>query len=158
MITIRQYHESDAPTLWSLFYHTIRHVNRKHYSQAEVEAWAPDEFDAKVWLKKMNALDPFIAEIDGEIVGYTDLQESGLIDHFFCHHQHQGKGVGRALMEHVLETGRSRGIAKFRSEVSITARPFYEHFGFEVVEEQVVALRGEKLRNFIMVKCVKPCD
>ncbi|HAS8107002.1 TPA: GNAT family N-acetyltransferase, partial [Vibrio vulnificus] len=107
MIKIRKYEESDASELWELFYHTVRNVNRRDYSQEQVEAWAPDNFDCEIWKNKLNAISPFIAEIEGVIVGYADLQESGLIDHFFCHHDYQGKGVARCLMEHVFKVGTS---------------------------------------------------
>ena len=152
MIKIRKYNESDARDLWAIFYHTIRNVNSRDYTQAQVEAWAPDDFSPELWQQKMNAISPFVAEIDGEIVGYTDLQEDGLIDHFFCHHEHKGKGVGRHLMEHVLSVGELQGITRFYSEVSITARPFYEKFGFKVAKEQTIEIRGQKLRNFVMEK------
>ncbi len=102
--------------------------------------------------KKMNSISPFVAEIDGEVVGYAELQECGLIDHFFCHYEHQGKGIGRHLMEHVLRVGELQGIKRFYSEVSITARPFYERFGFKVAQEQIIEVRGQKLRNFVMEK------
>lgn len=152
MIQIRNYKKSDAPDLWRLFYHTIRNINIRDYSQAQVKSWAPDDFDSEVWQTKMDAISPFIAEIDGEIVGYTDLQENGLIDHFFCHHEYQGQGVGRSLMNHVLSVGQSKRISRFYSEVSITACPFYEKFGFTIMKEQTVEVRGEKLKNFVMEK------
>ncbi|EJL9428359.1 GNAT family N-acetyltransferase, partial [Vibrio cholerae] len=132
--------------------HTVRNVNLRDYSQAQVEAWAPDDFSSEIWQRKMNLLSPFVAEIDGKIVGYSDLQENGLIDHFFCHHEHQGRGVGRQLMEHVLRMGKLQGITRFYSEVSITARPFYERFGFNVTQEQTIEVRGQKLCNFVMEK------
>lgn len=152
MIKIRKYKETDARALWKIFYDTIRNVNIRDYSQAQVEAWAPDNFDPEIWQRKMNSISPFIAEIDGKIVGYADLQKNGLIDNFFCHYEHQGKGIGRCLMEHVLNVGKQQGISRFYSEVSITARPFYEKFGFTVVLEQIVKVRGQTLRNFVMEK------
>ncbi|HCJ7274025.1 TPA: GNAT family N-acetyltransferase [Vibrio cholerae] len=152
MIEIRKYQESDAHDLWAIFYYTVRNVNLRDYSQAQVEAWAPDDFSSEIWQRKMNLLSPFVAEIDGKIVGYSDLQENGLIDHFFCHHEHQGRGVGRQLMEHVLRMGKLQGITRFYSEVSITARPFYERFGFKVTQEQTIEVRGQKLCNFVMEK------
>lgn len=152
MIHIRKYEAKDAHDLWTIHYSTIRNVNIQDYSEVQVEAWAPDNFDPMIWKQKMDSISPFVAEINGEIVGYTDLQENGLIDHFFCHHQFQGKGVGRTLMEHVLKVGKCRNIERFYSEVSITARPFYERFGFQVAKEQIVDIRGEKLRNFVMEK------
>nr|WP_269460869.1 GNAT family N-acetyltransferase [Vibrio splendidus] len=143
--------------MWEIFFHTVRNVNVRDYSQQQVEAWAPSSFDFALWQKRMNGLQPFVAELDGRVVGYTDLQPSGLIDHFFCHHEYQGKGVGKALMEHVFTVGRVRGVSRYFSEVSITARPFYEHLGFKVVNEQEVEMRGVKLTNYVMEKVV-PSD
>nr|WP_216606173.1 GNAT family N-acetyltransferase [Vibrio sp. AIC-3] len=141
--------------MWEIFFHTVRNVNVRDYSQQQVEAWAPSSFDFALWKKRMNGLQPFVAELDGCVVGYTDLQPNGLIDHFFCHHEYQGKGVGKALMEHVFTVGRVRGISRYFSEVSITARPFYEHLGFKVVNEQEVEMRGVKLTNYVMEKVVE---
>ncbi len=55
-------------------------------------------------------------------------------------------------MEHVLSVGNQQGICRFYSEVSITARPFYERLGFKVVQEQTVEVRGQTLNNFVMEK------
>lgn len=65
------------------------------------------------------------------------------IDHFFCHYKFQGKGVGRAMMEYIIEQAKQRGISRLYSEVSITARPFYERMGFTLVREQQVEMRGQ---------------
>lgn len=150
MISIRNYSVADAEALWNIHFNTIRNVNIRDYSQSQVQAWAPDDIDLDIWKRDISALSPFVATLDGKIVGYADLQPSGLIDHFFCHHEYQGYGVGRALMEHLLATGHARGIKRFYSKVSITARPFYERFGFSVSKEQEVEVGGEKLRNFLM--------
>lgn len=152
MLTLRTYTPADAADLWHLFYHTIRQVNIRDYTQAQLIAWAPDEVEPDIWQRKMDARAPFIAEIQGEIVGYADLQADGLIDHFFCHYQHQGKGVGRHLMTHIFKTAQARGLKRLYSEVSLTARPFYAHFGFQLVKAQNLSLRGQQLQNFVMEK------
>ncbi|MGI5310051.1 GNAT family N-acetyltransferase [Rheinheimera sp. WS51] len=152
MITIRDYAPADASALWDLFYHTIRHINSRDYSAAQVQAWAPDNYDMAAWQKRMQGLSPYIAVIDGAIVGYSDLQSTGLIDHFFCHHLYQGQGVGKALMRHIFSQGQSLAIKRYYSEVSITARPFYQKMGFTVVKQQQVLINGQKLTNFIMEK------
>lgn len=155
MITIRDYVEADAEALWNIHFHTIRNINSRDYTKAQVEAWVPELLDLSVWYKRMEGLSPFVAEIEGVIVGYTDLQPSGLIDHFFCHHEYQGQGVGKALMNHVFSVAQQRGVKRFYSEVSITARPFYENFGFNVVQQQEMEVRGQKLTNFVMEKMVE---
>ncbi len=152
MIEIRNYTANDTEQLWNIFYNTIRQINSRDYTKAQVEAWASDSVDPDLWRERMEGINPFIAEFDGVIAGYTDLQPSGLIDHFFCHHKYQRKGVGSALMNHVLAKGRERGINRLHSEVSITARPFYEHFGFSVVHEQQMEVRGQVLTNYLMEK------
>ncbi|MCC4784409.1 GNAT family N-acetyltransferase [Vibrio splendidus] len=155
MVRIRNYQPNDNKALWEIYFHTVRNINVRDYSQEQVEAWAPSDFDSELWQKCLHRIQPFVAEFDGRVVGYTDLQPNGLIDHFFCHHEYQGKGVGRALMEHVFQIGSVRGVSRYFSEVSITARPFYEHLGFTVVNEQEVEMRGVKLTNYVMEKVVE---
>ncbi|CAH1533382.1 GNAT family N-acetyltransferase [Vibrio jasicida] len=150
MITIRDFQEEDSPKLWALFFNTVRNVNRRDYTEQQVKAWAQEGFDSQLWLKKMVSIQPFVAVLDGVIVGYSDVQPSGLVDHFFCHHEYQGQGVGRALMTHVLEQAKAKGLTRIYSEVSVTARPFYEHMGFIVVNEQQVEVRGATLTNYVM--------
>ena len=150
MITIRPYHSRDATALWHLFVNTVHHINAKHYSPAQLAAWAPTITDLTLWQHKMDSLSPFIAQIDDVIVGYADLQQDGLIDHFFCHYRYQRQGVGRALMAHIINVGRKKQITRYYSAVSISARPFYEQMGFTVTHSQLVEVRGEKLQNFIM--------
>ena len=150
MVKIRPYHAIDADALWPLFFNTVRLVNVRDYSKEQVEAWAPECFDLSVWRNKMKDLQPFVAEWDGVIVGYCDLQPDGLIDHFFCHHAYQGQGIGRILMNHILALANERDVSRLYSHVSITARPFFERFGFLVVNEQRISVRGQELINFVM--------
>ena len=154
LITIRGYVKNDAKITWSVFFQTVRNINIKNYSQTQVETWAPSSFDFEVWEKKMDDINPFIAELDGVVVGYSDLQEDGLIDHFFCHYQYQSMGIGKKLMEKIFNEGSKRGIVRFYSEVSITAKPFYEYFGFSVIKEQIIDIRGQKFVNFLMEKII----
>ncbi|MDP5254699.1 MULTISPECIES: GNAT family N-acetyltransferase [unclassified Vibrio] len=152
MLMIRPYQESDAETLWSLFYHTVRTINRRDYTQAQVEAWAPAAMSMDVWRTTLQKKATYVAEQDGKILAYAVLQSDGLIDHFFCHHQHQRQGLGRTLMTY-LETEASRKkIDTLYAAVSITAEPFFTQSGFEVIKEQIVTRRGQTLRNIVMKK------
>ncbi|WP_432453699.1 MULTISPECIES: GNAT family N-acetyltransferase [unclassified Agarivorans] len=152
MIIIRNYQKTDASETWKLKYHTIRNININDYSLEQVTAWAPDNLDMIVWQKRVDDMNPFVAELNGKIVGFADLQQDGYIDHFFCHAEYQGIGVGRLLMERLFAKGRSEGIKRYYSQVSKTARPFYEHFGFCVVKKQKVDINGQLLTNFVMEK------
>lgn len=49
MVTLRPYRPHDAPALLALFRDTIRRVNRRDYSPAQVAAWAADDIDTARW-------------------------------------------------------------------------------------------------------------
>lgn len=152
MLTIRKYKEQDAQATWLLFFNTIRNINIRDYSKAQVQAWAPESLDLFIWNKRMSDIEPFIAEIEGVIVGYADLQNDGLIDHFFCHQDYQRQGVGRALMLAILHDGNNKKIKQYFSQVSITAKPFFEHFGFKVKKQQAIEIGEQVLTNYHMQK------
>jgi putative acetyltransferase len=84
-------------------------------------------------------------------VGYADVQPDGHIDHFFVAPPSR-QGVGSALMRAILERAAERHFAELYSEVSITARPFFERFGFVVEAPQQVTVRGVVFDNFRMRK------
>ena len=150
MITIRKYQAGEEQMLWQLFCHTVRNVNTKDYTDEQVAAWAPEQYDAEYWVPRITKINPFVAVLEGEIVGYADVQSNGYIDHFFCHHQHQGKGIGRTLLNHLIETAKSQGIEKLWADASETAKPFFERLGFIVIKAQVPTIRGVELTNYLV--------
>ncbi len=149
---IRRFQRGDEAALRQLFFETIRNVNRQDYTEEQVRAWAPEDYDAEYWATRIQDLNPFICEIDGEIAGYADLQSSGLIDHFFVSRHFQRKGVGSALFAQIEKEAQLLELESLHSNVSITARPFFEHFGFKVVEQQQLTINDVALTNFRMLR------
>lgn len=150
MISIRNFERADTEMLWSIFYNTVRNINIRDYSYAQVQAWASDSIDPVIWQSMLIKNAPFVALMNNTIVGYADLQQNGLIDHFFVHHEHQNQGVGSALMQHIIHIARERNLAALHADVSKTAKPFFERFGFIVIKEQSVELRDEIFTNYLM--------
>ena len=64
----------------------------------------------------------------------------------------QRRGVASALLDTVENAARVQRLAVLDTDASITARPFFEKHGFQVVRSQEVALRGQRLTNFRMEK------
>ena len=152
MYQIRSYQPGEEPLLRELFYNTVHHVNQRDYTSEQRDAWAPAKHDENAWVMRMLESEPFVALDNDTIVGFADVQTDGYIDFFFCHQAYQGKGVGKALMKHLLKTGRRYGLKRFYANVSITAKPFFQHYGFEVVRQQQKEVRGVVLTNFLMEK------
>lgn len=151
MITIRKFKTGDENGTWNVFYSAIHLVCSKDYSKEQIQAWAPTDLDLSLWAKKIHSIKPFIATLNGKIVGYADLQDDGKIDHFFVHGNHQAQGVARALMNRIIQKAPAQ--QKLYSEVSHTAKPFYEKNGFKVIKVQEANMRGVVLTNNIMERC-----
>lgn len=152
MLEIRRFESGDEETLRTLFYYTVRKICINDYTDAQVSAWAPNTYVAEDWNKKIALLNPFVVLLDGQVVGYADLQPDGYVDHFFCHWQHQGKGVGTALMQQLIAEGARNFNHRLYANVSLTAKPFFERHGFIVAKQQSVDIRGQTLTNFLMEK------
>lgn len=149
---VRKIRKGEEKELWELFYSTIHNVNIRDYDENQIEAWAPGDFDVDVAIQKFKDIDPFVAIKDGKILGYGDIQPDGLIDHFFCHHEYQRQGVGSALFSAIENEAEMKGITEMYSNVSITARPFFEAKGFSVEKEQYLKVRDQELKNYRMVR------
>ena len=150
---VRAYQAKDARSIVQLFYETVRSVNRAHYSQAQVMAWAPRVPDAREWHQRMSGRRTLVAEKGGEVVGFAELvEEKGHLDMLYVRKDAVGTGVGGKLYEAVERQVRGLGPKRVSTEASITARPFFEQWGFRVVREQTVVARGVSLVNFVMEK------
>lgn len=100
----------------------------------------------------MRELNPLVSVVGEAIVGYADVQASGLIDHFYVHKDWQRRGVGTALMRALEAEAHRLGLKEVHSRVSLTARPFFERSGFSVIREQEVVIDGVRLRNVLMAR------
>ena len=149
---IRRGRPDDAEEASQLFYDTVHEINSRDYSPEQIEAWAPNNMDADRWSRSLAEKTVFVADEDGEILGFAELEADGHIDRFYCHSKRQRCGVGTGLMREIESTARSRSIARLYAEVSTTARPFFERCGFKTVTEQRLEIRGVALTNYLMQK------
>jgi putative acetyltransferase len=149
---VRKLQEGEEKELLELFYNTIHNVNIRDYNKNQIAAWAPDDLDINIAPQKFRDIDPFVAVKEGKIIGYADIQPDGYIDHFYCHHEFQGQGVGSILFAALEKEARESNILEIYSNVSITARPFFEAMGFSVEKEQVIQIKDQKLKNCRMVR------
>ncbi len=151
-IHIRAYRAEDLDVLIDLFAGSVRQVASRDYSPTQIDAWAPVAVNREQWATRLGGRPTFVAKVGGEIAGFSDLEPDGHIDMLFVHADHQGRGVARALLDHIHTQAGERGIGRLFTEASITARPFFERNGFKVIEAQDVELRGETFRNYRMAK------
>lgn len=100
-VQIRAYSEADLDALIDLFTGSVRRVASRDYSPAQIEAWAPVAVNREQWATRLSGRPTFVAEAAEEIAGFSDLEPDGHIDMMFVHADHQGRGVARALLDHI---------------------------------------------------------
>lgn len=149
---IRPYVHGEEALLRAVFHSSVHGLASRHYTAAQLLAWAPAEYDAALWAQRMRANQSWVVELDGALAAFGDLQPSGYIDMFFVAAPYAGRGIGSALLRHLLGLAAERRIAVLRSDVSLTAEPFFARHGFSVETRNQVAVRGELLANATMCR------
>ena len=136
-----------------LFQNTVLAVNSKDYSQAEVEDWASCGDDLSN-IEEMIKTHYFIVAVNqqSQIVGFSSITSQGYLHSMFVHKDFQGKGIATMLLEEIERYAITAGIMRITSEVSLTARPFFEKKGYIVKEEQKRKANQLSLTNFWMAR------
>ena len=150
---IRAALQSDAVELKNLFQNTVLAINRRDYSQAEVEDWASCGDDLSN-IENMIKTHYFIVAVNqqSEIVGFSSITSQGYLHSMFVHKDFQGEGIATMLLNEIEQYAITYGIMRITSEVSLTARPFFEKKGYIVEEEQKRKANQLSLTNFWMAK------
>lgn len=151
--TIRVAQPSDAVELQKLYQSTVLVINRRDYSQAEVEDWASCG-DNLSKLEGMIETHYFIVAVDqlSQIVGFSSITPQGYLHSMFVHKDFQGRGIATLLLKEIERYALATGIERITSEVSLTARPFFEKWGYTVEVEQKRRANQLCLTNFWMAK------
>lgn len=150
---IRAARQADVVELKELFQNTVLAINRRDYSQEEVEDWAScgeNLFHIEAMIKTHY----FIVAVNrrSEIVGFSSITPQGYLHSMFVHKDFQGEGIATMLLDEIERYAVIAGIRRITSEVSLTARPFFLKRGYFVMEEQKRKANQLCLTNFWMAK------
>ena len=151
--TIRQAQQSDAVALKELFQNTVLVINRRDYSQAEVEDWASCGNNLSN-IKERIETHYFVVAVNqqSQIVGFSSITPQGYLHSMFVHKDFQGEGIATMLLEEIERYAITAGITRITSEVSLTERPFSEKKGNVVEKEQQRKADQLYINNFLMAK------
>jgi len=151
-IKIRKAQLSDLSQIRQLFFDTITKVNVKDYTPEQIKVWSSGVGNIERWEKKFSE-QLFIVATDNEtLLGFTSLLQNYYIDHLYVSHLHMGKGIASQLIDYIENIALQSSVLKLRSDVSITALPFFEKRGYIIVKRNENLHKGEVLINFDVVK------
>jgi ribosomal protein S18 acetylase RimI-like enzyme len=136
-VRIRACRPTDAPAVADAFL----------TSRATCLPWLPKvhaDADVRAWIAKVLVVRPevWVAEFEDRVVGFAALRDDH-VDHLYVHPQFHNRGIGTALLRHVMNH-RPNGLKLWVFQQNAQARRFYERHGFVLLHETDGATNEER--------------
>ena len=151
-IEIRQATQEDLPEITAIFRDTIRAVNSRDYSEKQIEVWASGADKINKWIERISKHYFIVAEINNQIVGFSYLTNGNYLDGLFVHKDFQRKSIASKLLRIMEARVAINGYDIIKSDVSITALPFFDSHFYEVEKKQKKSFKGLVFENYIVYK------
>lgn len=151
-ISFRNATIADLDEMKKLYVDTIQSVCSADYTTDQRNAWAASVTKTERWLDIIETQFAVLALADKKITGFATLKDGNYIDFFYVHKEHQKQGIAKLLLTQLENRAKQLGISVITSDISKTARPFFEKNGFTVLAEQRNIRQGQELINYKMTK------
>ncbi|GFZ79019.1 acetyltransferase [Aquaticitalea lipolytica] len=149
---IRQATIDDIPEITSLFRNTIININSRDYSDKQIKVWASGADDIEKWEKRINNDYFIVAEANNQIIGFSYLTKGNYLDGLFVHKDYQRKTIASKLLRIMESRASINGFDVLKSDVSITALPFFDSHYYEVEKKQKKSFKGLVFENYIVYR------
>ncbi|MEO9204122.1 MAG: GNAT family N-acetyltransferase [Gammaproteobacteria bacterium] len=151
-ISIRIAKLNDLTVMLKMFLDTISTICKDDYSPEQIEAWISSTENIQSWKNKLTSEYFIVAESDNNIVGFASLENEDYIDFLYVHKDYQRLGIADKLYFEIEKAAIIRGATTLSSNVSKTARLFFEKKKFKVQNEQINIRQGVEIINYKMTK------
>jgi putative acetyltransferase len=152
-VGVRRYQPQDLPGLMEVRISSIRGVASRDYTPEQIDAWIESSQDREAQARRFGEKTlTWVGCDDGKLAGFINLAADGYLDCLYVHADNQRRGVASALMAALEQEARLQRQARIHSEVSLTARLFFEAQGFVVTTPQRVTVNGQTYDNLRMEK------
>lgn len=149
-ITIRAAQVDDLTGIMELFRNTVQTVCAADYTPDQRRVWIDRGMNRERWQVRLTKQFFLVAEVNHQLTGFGSLDGNTYIDLMYVHKDAQGKGIATALLTALEQEALRHGVKAVTSDVSKTARPFFERMGYRVLEERTQVLDGVALSNYRM--------
>ncbi len=149
---IRKLLDDEFEEVINLIYETVHHACKDDYTERELFAWAPDNFDRIKFQKALDGCYNTVMVDKNGIVGFLSMEKDGYLNRLYTHKEHIGKGIATALLENAQNWAKRNGITEIRLDSSKTAEIFYLKSGFTECGVSVLAHNGVIFKNKTMHK------
>lgn len=150
MVKICRYSHNDISEICNMFCDTVRNINKRDYMPEQIDAWAGG-IDKDKWNKSLSEHYSLEVKVLGKIAAFGDI-DGEYLDRLYVHKDFQGLGYGKMILDSLEEHAIQSGYRKIRTCASITAKGFFEKYGYRVIRRQQVERKDVLLTNYVMEK------
>lgn len=150
-ILIRKANSEDLFEILELFSGSVKSCTAD-YTREQIEVWLLSAEKSERWLRSIESQYFILATLHEQIVGFASLKKHDYLDFLYVHQNFQRKGIAQLLYSEIEKKAQFYNSAKIISNVSITAKPFFEQQGFKVEHKNINLLNGVEIINFKMIK------
>jgi putative acetyltransferase len=151
-IVVRKFNPGDTVQIARLLYDTVHTVNANDYSREQLDTWAPQNWDLKNFEERLTKNHAYVAELNGCVVGFGSITNTGFLDLLYTHKDHQNKGIATQILDKLEHEAIVSGMHQISVEASITAAPFFKSKGYGEARKQIKKFKGVDFVNYVMHK------
>ena len=151
-ITLRKATPADLPEMKELYRGTIMEVCAGDYDEAQRKVWSASADKADRWADMVRGQYVLLAITEGQIAGFASLDKGDYLDFMYVHKDFQRRGIADLLLTAKETEAMKQGASGITSDISMTARPFFEKRRYIVLREQENERQGVVLLNYKMHK------
>jgi len=146
---VRSATQEDAAAVCRVHARAIREIAASHYTPEETEAWAGPRKPGD-YLSSIRDDEFYVAEEDGEVVGFGTLKKSGEVEAVYVSPEATRRGVGSAILLRLEDSARDLGLTSLHLEASLNAIPFYEGAGYNSLRQS-----KHRLTSGVEIACLR---
>ena len=143
---------SDLEEMQTLFVETIQSVCKNDYNQEQIKAWTSGVKNKERWTEVIEKQFVLLAIINNQIAGFGTLKDGNYIDFFYIHKDFQRQGIANKILTELELEAKKYNSKIITSDISITAKPYFEKKGFIIKAEQKNIRLNVELINYRMEK------
>ena len=151
-VTIKRATSVDLDDILSLFENTIEHCCQDDYNTEQIKAWQSSKNKKDKWLNRINSEHFYIAQQNGQIIGFASLAPIDHIDMMYVHKDFQKLGIASKLLSHLTTIAKYNHVKTLSSFASKTALPFFMAKGFEIISPKENYIDNTLIINYIINK------
>jgi putative acetyltransferase len=151
-LDFREATQDDLPEITAIYRDTIRAVNSRDYSEAQIEAWSSGADDTKKWQDRIKKFYFLVAEVNNQIVGFSYLKQGYYLENIFVHKDFQRQTIASKLLRIMESQVSINGNDTIKSDISITALDFFDSHFYDVEKKQKKSFKGKVFDIYIVTK------